>query len=178
MLVDSLKLLEGSVNTNLSVPSGSSFPSLPSDGELFYNTDNTNLYVYSSGTWVSILPIQEVQYYRLGGFVNGTLSTSQIIIRVPVSDDITFPINFSGSFATSSVAAASSASFVISKIVSGTTTQIGTMSFAAGATIATFSTVGGTTKTLSAGEVVLITAPSSADSTLANVGFALVSTRN
>jgi hypothetical protein len=50
-----IQISEGSSVSNLTVASGTAFPSAPSDAELFYRTDSdprvTGLYLYISGTW-------------------------------------------------------------------------------------------------------------------------------
>ncbi len=53
MLIDGLTLLEGSSAQNLTIAKGTSFPSLPTEGELFYRTDGVNegLYVYTGESW-------------------------------------------------------------------------------------------------------------------------------
>lgn len=53
MLYDGLNLVEGSVFTNLVIPTGTSFPSSPDSGEMFYRTDvpNVGLYVYDGTAW-------------------------------------------------------------------------------------------------------------------------------
>ncbi len=52
MLIDGLNLNEGSVISNLTVASGSAFPSNPAAGELFFRTDLNALHVYNNSTWV------------------------------------------------------------------------------------------------------------------------------
>lgn len=51
MLYDGVQLIEGSQFTNLTVASGTSFPSNPSLGELFYRSDNDALHVYNGSAW-------------------------------------------------------------------------------------------------------------------------------
>lgn len=46
MLHDTITLLQGSNITNLVVASGTSFPSNPDAGELFFRTDQNKMYVY------------------------------------------------------------------------------------------------------------------------------------
>lgn len=46
-----LNIAEGSEITNLTAPTGTSFPSLENAGELFYRTDVTTLYVYDGSAW-------------------------------------------------------------------------------------------------------------------------------
>lgn len=52
MLYDGIRLLQGTDLENLLVPRGTSFPLTPTAGELFFRTDQTQLYVYSGATWV------------------------------------------------------------------------------------------------------------------------------
>jgi hypothetical protein len=54
MLFDSISLTEGANFTNLTVASGTSFPSNPSAGELFYRTDLAALHVHSGTAWVAV----------------------------------------------------------------------------------------------------------------------------
>ncbi len=54
MRIDSIQMREGSKIVNLTVDSGTSFPSSPNAGELFYRTDNENLYLHNGTTWVSV----------------------------------------------------------------------------------------------------------------------------
>ena len=48
-----IDLTEGSEIINLTVPTGTAFPSNPNDGELFYRTDLTAYYGYQNGSWTS-----------------------------------------------------------------------------------------------------------------------------
>lgn len=48
-------LPEGNVIKNLSVDSGTEFPLLPNDGELFYHLSIDRLYVYSEARWKPVL---------------------------------------------------------------------------------------------------------------------------
>ena len=52
MLIDNLQILEGAGTVNLSFPKGTSFPSSPNAGEVFYRTDEKLAYVYSGTAWV------------------------------------------------------------------------------------------------------------------------------
>ena len=53
MFSDGLKLVEGSSIINAVVAGDTSFPSIPSFGELFYRTDISALYIYN-GAWVQL----------------------------------------------------------------------------------------------------------------------------
>lgn len=51
MLNDSITLLAGATVANMVIASGTSFPSSPDIGELFYKTTDGNLYVYDGASW-------------------------------------------------------------------------------------------------------------------------------
>jgi hypothetical protein len=54
MLIDGINLAEGSTAQNLSVASGTSFPTYSNIGELFYSTNtlNSGLYIYDGVSWI------------------------------------------------------------------------------------------------------------------------------
>lgn len=54
MLVDGLKLVEGSVIVNATVASGASFPSSPNAGEMFFRTDLNALHIHTGSSWVAV----------------------------------------------------------------------------------------------------------------------------
>jgi hypothetical protein len=55
MLIDGLNVVEGSVISNLTVASGTSFPSNAAAGELFFRTDLNALHVYNNSAWVKTI---------------------------------------------------------------------------------------------------------------------------
>lgn len=112
------------------------------------------------------------QPFDIHAFYPGVPSASAKILRTPVARAVTFPDDFAGSYGTASVAATASTAFDVAK----NGTSVGTITFAAGATSAAFVT-SGTTVTLAAGDRISITAPPTADATLADVGFVLAGTR-
>jgi len=65
MRVDGLRIEEGSSVSNLTVPSGTSFPvgpdNPPNDGELFRRTDLYKVFMYQQGVWKRIIDIPEDQ---------------------------------------------------------------------------------------------------------------------
>lgn len=72
MLFDGIRLAEQSDITNLTVDSGSSFPSDPSLAELFYKTSATiGLYIYDGSTWNPVDTTAET--YTITGDVSGTI---------------------------------------------------------------------------------------------------------
>lgn len=54
MLIDGPHIVEGSAIQNLTLPSGSVFPDLPSLGELFFRSDLSALYYYNGTAWADI----------------------------------------------------------------------------------------------------------------------------
>ena len=54
MLTDGLRLVEGSVLSNAAVESGTAFPSVPDNGELFFRSDLNALHVYNGTDWVQV----------------------------------------------------------------------------------------------------------------------------
>jgi hypothetical protein len=83
---------------------------------------------------------------------------------------VTFPANFAGSVGYAGTAPTTS--FTVTVAVDGTT--IGTIVFGAGANSATFTTTGGTQKVANAGQRITMTAPGTADATIANVAATLL----
>jgi hypothetical protein len=113
------------------------------------------------------------QPFDLTAFYPGVPTASAKVTRVPVARAITFPANFSGGVGVASVAATGSTAFDVKKNAS----SVGTITFAAGATTATFATSGGAAVTFAAGDYLSIIAPASPDVTLADVGLVLAGTR-
>ena len=54
MLLDGVILLEGSDVVNLTLPSGTEFPSSPNIGEIFFNSTDNKVYVYYADVWSTI----------------------------------------------------------------------------------------------------------------------------
>ena len=94
MLFDSVSISEGGSIVNATIASGSSFPTSPSTGELFFRTDapNTGLYVYTGSEWsqagssgvVSFDSLNVKQAVRAATTANITLSGTQTIDGVAV----------------------------------------------------------------------------------------------
>ena len=64
MLVDGIELVEGSKASNFTVARGSTFPSLPDEGEMYYydnpETGLSSLYVFKAGTWTEVGAVRKV----------------------------------------------------------------------------------------------------------------------
>lgn len=111
------------------------------------------------------------QPFDLTAFYPGVPPASVKVTRVPFARAVTFPANFAGSIGIASVAATASTVFDVRKNGS----SIGSITFAAGATTATFSTTGAVS--LAAGDYLSIWTPSTPDATLADPGFVLAGSR-
>lgn len=59
MIYDSLQILEGSKIINTTVESGASFPANPNEGQLFFKTDVSKMYVYNGTSWAEIVKAAE-----------------------------------------------------------------------------------------------------------------------
>lgn len=94
----------------------------------------------------------------------------------PLANHFTIPANFAGSYASVGTAPTGAVSFTIAYIRAGTQTTIGTINFMAGGYTASFTDAAQIV--LSPGDLLVAVAPSVSDSTLSNLGFALVGTRS
>src|SRR5437764_5775924 len=97
----------------------------------------------------------------------GSPGAGQVVERYIFATPVTFPAGLSGSYGTAGSAATAAAVFAIAK----NGTAVGTMSFAAGMTGASFTMASATA--FAAGDVLTVTAPSPADATLANLAWTL-----
>ena len=111
--------------------------------------------------------------FDVHAFYPGAPTASAKVLRIPVARSVTFSANFAGSYGKASANATGSTVFDVQKNGS----SIGSITFAAGASTATFTSTGGTGQSLVAGDVLSIVAPATPDATLADPGFVLVGTR-
>lgn len=103
--------------------------------------------------------------YDLACQVVGVPDASAVVLRFIAVR--AFTLSASGQRGTAGVAATAQTDFIVA--VNGVTKA--TLRFAASGV--TISVVGGTAATIAAGDIITITAPGSADATLANIGFTL-----
>lgn len=73
MRIDGIEVVEGSKVTNLTVASGDSYPSNPNVGELFFRTDQDQLYNYKSTGWSPVGSGGGGGSYSITGDVSGTI---------------------------------------------------------------------------------------------------------
>jgi hypothetical protein len=111
------------------------------------------------------------QPYDIGSMYNGSPTASLVLLRAPLARAVTFPAGLTGSQGVAGVAATAQTDFDIQKNGS----SVGTMRFAAAATVATFIMASQTA--FAAGDVLTVVSPSSPDATLADLGFILAGTR-
>jgi hypothetical protein len=104
--------------------------------------------------------------YAIGCTYDGPLPPSLAIIVVPLDQSVTFASGLAPSQGV--LQTATTNSIAITLAANGT--SFGTMTFAAGATVATFSGVGGT---FAAGTIISATTPASIDPTASNFGCVL-----
>lgn len=157
-------------------------------GDLWFDSVGAQLYIwYDDGTsaqWVSANSSSAPpSAYSIGfSFVGGVLGATQLLGLHRVAKAISFPANF-GAYAGSASQFGATANATSSTIIRvdralaaspNTFNQIGAITVAAGGITAAFTTTGGTSVSLAQGDVVRLTGPATADSTLANVYVTLV----
>jgi len=105
--------------------------------------------------------------FEVAFFAPGAPLASQLLGGLVFSRRVVFPAAFNGSRGAAGTAATASASFTINRNGS----SIGSIVFAASATVASFAAAGETT--CNPGDILSLTAPSPADAALANLYFNL-----
>lgn len=109
--------------------------------------------------------------YDIGAYVPGVPTASQVVARIPAVRAFTLPASLTDSQGKAIVAATATTDFDIQKNGS----SIGTMSFAAAATSATFTFPSAIS--FAAGDILAVVAPATPDATLAGVSFVFAGMR-
>ncbi|MGY6156647.1 beta strand repeat-containing protein [Paraburkholderia graminis] len=109
--------------------------------------------------------------YDIGLYIEGVTTASEVVFNLVAARAFTWPSGLTGSFAKAGIAATASTTFTINRNGS----SIGSFVFAASGTSATFTL--SSPVTFAAGDVIQITAPATADSTLANIAITFAGTR-
>jgi hypothetical protein len=112
------------------------------------------------------------QPYDLNCALVGKPGAAAIVFIFTAVRAVAFAANFSGAYGSVGINPTSTAAYTVKN---GATT-IGTVSISTSG-VFTFTTTSGTSKSLAAGDRLTITAPSSQDATLSDVGFTLSGTR-
>jgi len=106
-------------------------------------------------------------------FYPGTPTASALVLYLPFAIAVTLPANLAGSYVKAKTAATASTAFDVQKNGS----SVGTITFAASGSTATFSTTGGAAVSFAAGDVISIVSPATPDATLSDIGFSLLANR-
>jgi hypothetical protein len=148
--------------------------SIGNSGDWYLNTTTGVLWAKTSGwastgwKWVSTTATRA--FDLVSGFV-GAPTAGLLVYLATMAHTINFAANFSGSYGTVGTNPTATAVFTV---LNGATT-IGTISISTSG-VFTFATTSGTSKTAVAGDRLKITAPGTADATLADVAFTLAGT--
>lgn len=138
---------------------------------------NGDQIVYVSGAWSAQRP-----KYVVACYVPGLSTANQNLLFHRFSKAVTIPANAGAylghtSEAASSATATGSRVYTLAKAISPSPTtfsDVGTLTFAAGAAVATFATTGGAAVTFAQGDILRLRAPGTVDATLADVHMTLV----
>ena len=127
--------------------------------------------LYCDGTtFLTLAEAAGASPYDVGGSYIGKPGDAAVILRFPMTRAVRFPTNLAASQGIAGTAATATATFNLAKNGS----NFGTMVFAGSGTVPTFT---GTQTDFAAGDILTLTAPSTADATLADIGFAFAGTR-
>lgn len=137
----------------------------PKTGWVAWVEDDLHHLYYDGADWVNLQP------YDIGITFAGAPTASEVLVRYPFPRAVVFPAGLTGSQGWAATAATAQADFDIQK----NGASVGTMTFAASGNTASFTMASETS--FAQGDVLTVVAPGTADSTLADLGVALVGTR-
>jgi hypothetical protein len=122
----------------------------------------------SSTTLATTAFVQAQKYYDVKDRAFGAIAANQLIVQFVSGRTVTFPAGLTNSQGYAAVVPTASTTFTIN----ANGTDVGTMVFAAGSNTATFTA--SSSFSLSPGQVLTVTAPASADATIASVSVTLL----
>jgi len=148
----------------------------PDEGWQVYVQDEAKLYTFTSASigWETDESILGSDTYDVAVYKPGQPTAAEVIFRFTFVRDILYADDFSGS--AGALGAGPDASAGVDFIIKNNGSQIGLISYASGATTATFTT-DSAAETLSAGDVLTVVAPDPQDATLSGVSFTLKGTK-
>jgi hypothetical protein len=157
------------------VPISSTAPVSPSPGQLWWRTTDGNLYIwYFDGTTSQWVPVMATvgrltggNYYLVSGALAGVPTTSLSVGFYVAALPFTFKAGLTGSQAVAKIAATGSSSFDVR--VNGVSK--GSITWSAGATVATFTWTADVA--VAAGDRIEVLAPASPDATLSDPTWTL-----
>ncbi len=144
------------------VPLAAGMEGAPADGTLYGRKD---------GAWEAV-PTGGPTAVELSFFAGGTLTANELLFRHEVARPFTIPAALAGSRGSSGAATTGSAALSVKK----NGTQVGTATWAAAGTAATLAMASATS--FAAGDILTVTAPATADATLADVSMTIAATLN
>jgi hypothetical protein len=136
--------------------------------------------LYTDATDVTMISKSSPNLVAYSGYAvgsgTGVFGSAQTLMRTPMAFDITFPVDFAGAFAVLGSQTTGSTTFDVKKAEADGTGEasIGSIIFGATANEATFTTATSSEQPLTAGQILMIIAPGSADASADELGFTLV----
>ena len=178
MLIDGVEIPAGAEIVK-TVPDnkGTTLPGTVTNGSYFELTavDGANqpgIYLGVSDVWQYVGVTQASQAYDLAVTVTGVPGDGDIVMRFVATRRFTLPALFAGCKASAAVAATASTVFDLKQNGSA----IGSITFAASGTTGSFAQSGSGVMTFAVGDVLTISAPATADTTLADISVTLLGT--
>ncbi len=138
---------------------------------IYFATDTGAVSYWNGSAWVSSVSGLPVE---LASFVPGA-PPAGVRVRFAIARAVVLPISLAGSQAVARVAATGAVSITINHVVSGTATAVGSVNWAASATVGTFTFTAAVI--LAVGDVLEMVWPTPADATLADVAITFAATR-
>lgn len=159
------------VATGANASNGWQFVTVAAEGMQLYIRDEDLTIQYDGSAWVALS--SSANHYRIGFFFTATPTASEVLAMHVVTQAITIPANFGTPDSKGAVGTNPTASFALDVKKNGS--SIGTITISTGGAF-TFATGSGTAKSVSVGDVIQVVAPSTPDTTVANVAITLVGT--
>lgn len=182
MLVDGVRLVNGSIIDIGVVEAGKVGTSLPFNGNsgdeyeltVAYNGKQPGVYMWHNGEWVLKSPDRSATPYDISCGSVGILGAAAVLTRLAIPRAFGIKGAFFGSIAFASQGPSANQALEIHRIDrQGTDVSIGEIRFTVGDTVGLFVQNGSDDMRFAAGEVLYIKGPVSADSTLSDLSITL-----
>lgn len=174
MLIDGVQLAPGSTFANVTIDSGTSFPSDADEGELYFRSDLDTLHYYNGEDWMAIatgpMPVMPTVPYDIAGSILSKPTANAIVMRFIAPRNFSLPAGLVGSVAFAGTPA--TAQYVLSVRRNGAV--FGTITFGAGSNSGVFAAASATT--FNVGDVMTVSAPATADATFNDAQMTFVAT--
>lgn len=180
MLADGLHLIEKGRLLRTVENTGSTLPSIAtaSDRELFEvkgsSVITNGVYIFNAqmNKWV-LVENTEFDVYDIGLTIFDRPKSLDIVCKHIAARTFEIDPNFANSLAAATTAATATSQFLIERVAGGVATQVGTLTFAAGATTGVFASTGGTAIVFERGQIFRMKSPEIRDATLANIDITI-----